>query len=380
MRCGATFIVQNYNDMDRYEADERGEDVPPVDAGLDNSRFSEEIDTALQIEDYGFDSLWTIEHHVMPYAMVTNPIQLLSFFAGVTKRIDVGTMVTVLPWHHPLRVAEDMIMLQQLLRGRTPYIGVGRGAGRREFGQFGFDMNESRQRFIESVEIIKLALSEEKFSYSGQHYQFEDVTLRPRPLDGAALIDAMHFAWGSPASAGIGSKLGLTPLVIPQKPLLDYLPELEGCSKIRSEIGLPPVKPRVGSWVYVAETEAEAEEGARRWLGQYGDSANRAYELYSGHFADVKGYEFYAGVAAEGGGREAMSAAGAQAAMDTHIWGTPDQCIKKIQQVAQTLRPEEMMMVTRFGDMTKAEGDRNLDLFAREVLPAMKEMKCGPAL
>ena len=78
--------------------------------------------------------------------MIPNPIQLLTFFAGATKRIDVGTMVVVLPWHHPLRVAEDMTLLQYALRGRQAFIGFGRGAARREFGQLGLDMNESRER------------------------------------------------------------------------------------------------------------------------------------------------------------------------------------------------------------------------------------------
>ena len=255
MRCGMTLFIQGFEDWDRYHAVEAGRDAPPLDPEVDRRRFSEEIETALLAEELGFDSLWTVEHHVSPYTMITNPVQLLTYFAGATSRIDVGTMVVVLPWHHPLRVAEDIGMLQYALRGRTPFIGFGRGAARREFRQMGFDMNESKGRFRESVEIVKRALTEERFSYHGEFYSFEDVTLRPRPLDPEALLDSFHFSWGSPTSAPVGAELGLKPLIIPQRPWPEYHADLESFSDARAKAGLEPVRPRIHMCVYVGETE-----------------------------------------------------------------------------------------------------------------------------
>lgn len=373
MRCGTTLFIQGYQDWDRFEAAERGEPVPPLDPQEDAKRYDEEIDSALKLEALGFDSLWTVEHHVSPYTMVTNPIQLLSFFAGATERIDVGTMVTVLPWHHPLRVAEDMTMLQYLLRGRTPYIGVGRGAARREFAQMGFDMNESKQRFAESVEIIQKALTEECFSYEGEHYTFDRVTMRPRPRDPQALLDAMHFSWGSPTSAPIGAKLGLKPMVIPQKPWSEYHEDLAEFSKARADVGLPPVRPRIHMNVYCAENEQEARNNAEHYVPQYADSATRNYETFSDHFASVKGYEHYAEVARESGGRAKMSESMGQSYLENHAWGTPDQCIEKLRAIAEQFHPEEFMLVPRFGNMPKDIAEKSTELFAREVLPAVHE-------
>jgi alkanesulfonate monooxygenase SsuD/methylene tetrahydromethanopterin reductase-like flavin-dependent oxidoreductase (luciferase family) len=116
---------QNYGDWGRYEAKERGQEVEPVDPQTDVKRYGEELDSALAAEEQGWDSLWTVEHHISPYTMIPNPVQFLSYIAGATSRIDVGTMVVVLPWHHPLRVAEDITTLQYQLRGRTPFIGFG---------------------------------------------------------------------------------------------------------------------------------------------------------------------------------------------------------------------------------------------------------------
>ena len=126
MRVGATIFNQNYTDWDRYEAEERGEKTPVRPETSDRSIFLEEIDIARIADATGFDSVWTVEHHFTPYTMVTNPLQFLTYLAGITKRVDLGTMVVVLPWHNPVRVAEDVNMLDALLGpGREIICGVG---------------------------------------------------------------------------------------------------------------------------------------------------------------------------------------------------------------------------------------------------------------
>jgi alkanesulfonate monooxygenase SsuD/methylene tetrahydromethanopterin reductase-like flavin-dependent oxidoreductase (luciferase family) len=375
VRCGITLYIQGYQDWDRYEAAERGESVPRLDPTLDAKRFSEELESALKFEGLGFDSIWTVEHHVSPYTMVTNPIQLLTFFAGATSRIDVGTMVVVLPWHHPLRVAEDMTMLQYALRGRQAYIGFGRGAARREFTQLGFDMNESRERFIESVHIIRKALTEEAFSFRGDHYNIERATMRPRPRDAQALVDNMHFSWGSATSAPVGAKLGLKPLIIPQKAWADYHADLAEFSRVRTELGLPLARPRIHMNVYCAETEEKARRNAHIYVPQYADSATRNYEMHGSHFKDIKGYEHYAERAAAISSKQEFTDRMARGYLENHVWGTPEQCITKLKFIADQFHPEEFMMVMRFGTMPQDVSDDSITLFAREVLPAVHEIK-----
>ena len=160
MRIGATIFNQNYNDWDRYEAEEQGKSVPRRAARSDREIFNEEIDIARMADDLGFDSVWTIEHHFTPYTMVTNPLQYLTYIAGITKRVDLGTMVTVLPWHNPVRVAEDVNMLDAFLGpNRNVICGVGRGLGRREYAGLGIDQNEARGRFDESLQVLTQLLA-----------------------------------------------------------------------------------------------------------------------------------------------------------------------------------------------------------------------------
>jgi alkanesulfonate monooxygenase SsuD/methylene tetrahydromethanopterin reductase-like flavin-dependent oxidoreductase (luciferase family) len=257
------------------------------------------------------------------------------------------------------------------MRGRTPFIGFGRGAARREFRQLGIDMNESRQRFDEGVEIVKLALTREQFSYEGDIYKFRDITVRPRPRDAHQLIDNFHFSWGSPQSAPIGARHGLKPMIIPQKAFEDYHADLEAFGRVRAQIGLPPARPRIHLNVMCAETAAKAEALAKKYIPQYVDSAAREYELGGDHFARIKGYEHYAAQAGVIPSREALKEHMASTYISNHVWGAPEQCLKKLQTLCDAFHPEEFMLVFKYGSMPLDIAQNSLQLFAREVLPAV---------
>ena len=113
MRVGACIFNQNYTDWDRYEAEERGEAVAARPGKTDREVFNEELNIARVADETGFNAVWTIEHHFTPYTMVTNPLQYLTYVAGITKRVDLGTMVTVpLPERvPPLRRSSTMLVM-----------------------------------------------------------------------------------------------------------------------------------------------------------------------------------------------------------------------------------------------------------------------------
>ncbi len=182
MRVGATLFNQNYTDWDRYEAEERGEAVAARPAKSDREVFTEEINIARIADETGFDTVWTIEHHFTPYTMVTNPLQYLTYIAGITKRIDLATMVVVLPWHNPVRVAEDINMLDTFLGpDREIICGVGRGLGRREYAGLGIDQAEARGRFDESLQVLRQLLATGTCDFEGEHYNIKGLRLRPQP-------------------------------------------------------------------------------------------------------------------------------------------------------------------------------------------------------
>src|SRR5512144_410047 len=97
-------------------------------------------------EPLGFDAVFVVEHHFFDYAACPDNAQFLSWLAGRTSRIGLGTGAFILPWNDPLRVAEKIVLLDHVSRGRA-LLGLGRGLARREYAGFNADMNESRERF-----------------------------------------------------------------------------------------------------------------------------------------------------------------------------------------------------------------------------------------
>jgi len=373
MRMGVTIFCQNYEDWDRYEAEERGERVPDRPHTADRSIFHEELEIARLADQLGFDSVWTIEHHFTPYTMVTNPLQLLSYLAGITERVDLGTMVVVLPWHNPVRVAEDIVMLDALLGERKVIAGVGRGLGRREYGGLGVDQNEARGRFDESVKILRQLLSTGRCTFHGQHFHLDDVRLRPQPPHD--LSGSLWCAAGSPETMAVIAAEDIRPLMIPTVSLDLTLQGARHFMGLREAAGLPPTDTKLALWVYCAETEAEARRGAERYMKEYADSALRHYEMTGTHFDGIKGYEGYAE-------RAAALRADPSPFLDgffaRHPWGTPEMVIDKIAGLATQFGTSEIMGIFRYGGMGRAEATRNLELFAERVLPEVQRLSPEP--
>ena len=114
----------------------------------DSALYNEHLALGDLAEPLGFNSLFALEHHFTGYSMSPAPLQLLSYYAGRTHKITLGTCVIVLPWHDPIRVAEQIALLDVLSGGRT-LMGFGRGAASAEYEGFRIPMGEARGRFLE---------------------------------------------------------------------------------------------------------------------------------------------------------------------------------------------------------------------------------------
>ena len=371
MRVGMKIFCQNAGDWDRYLAEERGDPVPRHPAISDRQIFLEEVGLAREADSLGFDSLWTVEHHFTPYTMVTNPLQLLTYLAGVTENVDVGTAVIVLPWHNPVNVAEDILMLDTLLGERRVYAGLGRGLGRREFNGLSVDQNESRGRFDESLEIIRRLLESGQIdSFEGKYWQLDGLRMRPQPSED--LSDRIYAAAGSPSTMEILAKLGVRPLIIPNSDLRTALEGMRKYMQVREESGHPPTHTKLAVWAYCGETEDGAREVAERYMPAYAETAMHHYEFAANHLKDIKGYEGYA---ASGAAMLSEDAPWRRMFLEEHPWGTPEMCIEKTSRLAHEFGVDEMMFVFKYGGMPLELAAESMRLFAREVLPAIKELE-----
>ena len=122
MKVGVYTQYINDNDWSRFL---EKSDAPQERS--DQEIYDEELALADLVEPLGFDSYWSVDHYSSPYAMTGGVLQHLAHIAGRTKRIDVGTMVLVLPWYNPIQVAHNIAALDNVLQGRDPALFSGRG-------------------------------------------------------------------------------------------------------------------------------------------------------------------------------------------------------------------------------------------------------------
>ena len=142
--------------------------------------YSEHLDAWARMEELGFDGIGFNEHHTSPYGLMTSPNIMAAAASQRLRRMQILIYGNLLPIHDPLRLAEELAMLDCLSNGRL-ISGVARGIPR-EYLAYGVNLAESRERFEEAWEIVKRAWTEEVFSYEGKFWSYRDVAIWPRPV------------------------------------------------------------------------------------------------------------------------------------------------------------------------------------------------------
>src|SRR5881396_696052 len=204
----------------------------PGKARTDREVYTGELRLADLAEPLGFESIWGVEHHFTEYTMCPDVLQYLTYFAGRTHTIQLGSMVVVLPWHDPLRVAEQVVMLDHFSNGRFIF-GIGRGLGRVEFEGFGVNQEESREIFVEAAQMILEGLEKGYCEFDGRYVKQIRRDIRPRPFK--SFRGRTYAAAVSPESSRIMAQLGIGILIIPQKPWELVAKELNDYRRVYSE-------------------------------------------------------------------------------------------------------------------------------------------------
>jgi alkanesulfonate monooxygenase SsuD/methylene tetrahydromethanopterin reductase-like flavin-dependent oxidoreductase (luciferase family) len=335
--------------------------------------FAQELRLAKRAENDGFDSIWTPEHHFTDYELTPNVPMFLAWVAAQTQRVKLGTMVTVLPWQDPIRTAESFTVLDHLSEGRA-LMGVGRGLGRVEFEGFRVPMDESRRRFSEYAEAILTGLESGAIEYDGELYKQPRIEIRPRPY---ASFKGRTFASAvSPQSMDLMARLGVGLMVIAQKPWETVEEEMRVYRQRFIELnGSEPPKPILCVFVGVGETEEEAQRMRDVHLQRYARSTVEHYEFDNVGFAEIEGYEYYAGLSRNIAKHGIDRFCGFLA--DLQVWGTPDQVTERILEYVERLDAGGVILAPSFGGMTAEISTRNYELLARHVLPVLHAHDVG---
>ena len=330
------------------------------------TQFDERLKFAVAAEAAGIYCLHVAQHHGTPLNMVPVPGAYLGAVARATRRIRLGPLVYLLPLYSPLRLIEEICMLDQLSRGRFE-VGVGRGVSPFELNYHKVDHDQSRDIFIDAFRCISAGLAAETFSYTGPHFSYKDVPMPLRP------VQQPHPAFWYGSSNAIGATwagehgmhfLSLGPTAF-AKPNIDAF---SAALAKRGGPAFPKTEFRGGTaigvlrYIVVADTEAEAGRIAGSAMAHHLDMLNWLRNKHgSSEFAARPNVPRAATL-------EENLADG------TLIAGTPDTVVAAIERQTAALGINYLLSYLFFGEMTLAQALRSLALMRTEVMPRIAHL------
>ena len=323
-------------------------------------------------EELGFDQIWLTEHHFIDYGLSVDPASLATAAASRTRRVRIGLAAFILPFHHPLRLAEQIALVDIISNGRLD-VGVGRGNRPAEFAGYRVPQQESRERFDEIVEVLQRAWTEERFSFDGRFYQFDDVRVIPKPQQ------QPH----PPIYQVCVTKDGIENTALRGWPMLNSVltgspTQLETNRDIyvdalrKNGVSDADVAALLNRWgvsrqIYVAETDAQALADAKPYEMWYQDSFRRFVipeRIEDAHPALQPGFRAMADklgqVTWEGLLRD-----------QTVVFGSPDTVARSIEYM-RSIGVGQTLCWMNFGGLPQDKIRRSMELFAREVMPRFR--------
>lgn len=314
--------------------------------------------------ELGYEAAWFLEHHFSDYYPTPSPLVFMAHVAAECPTLGLGTSVLVIPWYHPLRLAEEISMVNALTEG-TLHIGMGRGTAKMEYDAYGVDMNEARARFAETWQIVEKAHSGKPFTFDGRFTRIpREITLRPTPTGKPVKF---YGAIGSPGSAGIMAELGLPPLCLAQFP--DHLLErIIGTWRRKSEEAGKPTDATIpiAAKLFIAKTDEEARDLARTYLPRNFEAQVKHYEIDANPWEDIPEYEAFSRIFANM--KEMANPDNLGPIMDLNLVGTADTISKRIEGLA-ALGFNYVMVSSATPGVPKGVRQDMYRRFAAEVAP-----------
>jgi alkanesulfonate monooxygenase SsuD/methylene tetrahydromethanopterin reductase-like flavin-dependent oxidoreductase (luciferase family) len=345
------------DDWDRYYEGDLGRGN---EGRSDAQLIKETVSLVQTAEHFGYDFVFAPEHHVSPYGLMTNPLQLMTFLAGRTRRINFGTSIVVLPWHHPLRVAEEIALLNNFAPDRRMLLGVGRGVAPFEYAALGVPYHDRRARMDESVDIIKLALTQESFHYDGEVFTIPEVTLRPRPAS-PDLAECLLVAATSDETLIEGGRRGLGMIYSGQKSTGLTRADVQLLNRERVANGYPPSQPVLEPWVYCSRSPDQAKERVAQASASLLLDLTNNYDQGSWDNYDRSlGYGHFV--------TDVTAGLDLQRYANMQVWGTPEQCLEQIRELQAETGARNISLQIQWGDITHDEALSSMTLFAEHCI------------
>ena len=324
--------------------------------------YAEMLDQIALAETLGFGECWFAEHHCTDYSLLPSPNLMIASAIQRTRRMRFGNYVNALPFHHPLRLAAEAAMLDNLAHGRFDF-GVGKGVRPGEFAKLGLDVNDAAAMTEEAIDILLKLWTQDSVAHEGRFWRFPELSLRPRVFQQPH--PPLHEVASRPVSvARVGARgwpvaMHFTPTEVVARCVEDYH---TGLAKRQEPQGEGPYRPRLllCRETYVAESPERARaEGALALQGFWYLSslatppppADYAEERFKALTSRVWGGRTYDELQAIGG----------------LLIGSAEQVAAKVDHL-EAIGVDTLLLVCSFGNLSHAQVCRSLELFAEAAM------------
>lgn len=350
--------------------------------------YAEHLDAWEELDRLGYDGVGFNEHHTSPYGLMNSPNLLAAAATQRTKQLKLLMYGNLLPLHDPLRLAEELAMLDCMSNGRV-ISGFARGIPR-EYNVYQVPQKDSRARFDEAWEIVRRAWVEERFSHEGQFWKFKDVAIWPRPVQQphppiwvpiSGSKDSIEFAarFDAPITPGLGGHRGLR----------EDITRYYAGQLATNGHQFTPDHLVIQASVYVADSKAQAVQEATPYtlyfnqtLFSHGNNTEETVQRSTGYVTpaayDYVRPENLPALAGERSAyRDATPESVARAA--EHLpWGTPDEIVQRIIDDADHAGANTVLVSMNRGAMPQDLFLNQIRRFGTEVLPRLQAHTVKP--
>ena len=339
--------------------------------------YDDYIRQARLMDELGYKYYWIIEHQASYVGAITSPTVFLTAIARETERIRMGAMIWVLPFHNPIRLAEEVATLDHLSHGRVEFA-TGIGTHEHEFIRLGLDYNQRREMGEESLAIIERAWTQEEVTYKGRYWNFDEMLARPFPYQDPhppiwiAAHSMRAFEWAAERNNDVATNIST------DDQLVDKFKHFR---KVWAECNHPGPMPRqmLVRAVHVAETDEKAREEVEPYLlGSMGIGREMITNTRIGMGTDARG---------KGSDNTRYTRANGeifnQARKSYDFWidnglaliGSPETVARQLKEKQERLGFTGFSANHGIGEMPTDLVDKSISLFAKEVFPAFEQPK-----
>jgi alkanesulfonate monooxygenase SsuD/methylene tetrahydromethanopterin reductase-like flavin-dependent oxidoreductase (luciferase family) len=328
-------------------------------------RYRDTLDQAIHAEALGFESVWPVEQHFnADLSILPSPLLMLAALAERTRTLRLGIAIVLLPLSHPVRVAEEIATLDVLSNGRVEF-GIGRGSIPTHFAGFGVAQTESRDRFLESLEVILQAWTQDRVSFHGRFFQVDNVSVVPKPVQQphppirVAANSADTFA----LMGQMGYPIFAASQVNPFHRIREFLPLYHQARKVAGHPTSTAADVTVLMPLYVGDSPAEIrrvlEPSIRHWL-------QTASLLYSSPHAET---------GPEAGRLKELSQRARRMTYEQvcevmAVFDTPEACVERLRRFQQEFGMGQVICWFNPGGLVPHDQVmRSMERFAAKVMP-----------